>query len=69
WPLGLAVAAVLPQFSLPPVGRMAFGIAYAGAAAVLVAATLRAERDSASRQTAAPRPGTEPLGHRTPSIR
>ena len=69
WPLGLAVAAVLPQFYLPPVGRMAFGIAYAGAAAVLVAATLRADRDPASRQTAAPGPGTAPLGHRTPSIR
>lgn len=45
WPLGLAMAAVLPQFYLPPVGRMAFGLAYAAAAAVLLTAVLRAGPD------------------------
>ncbi|MDO5504604.1 MAG: hypothetical protein Q4G67_15700 [Actinomycetia bacterium] len=33
WPLGLLVALVLPQFYLPPAGRMAFGVLYAVAAA------------------------------------
>ena len=33
WPLGLLVALVLPQFYLPPAGRMAVGVAYAAAAA------------------------------------
>lgn len=41
WPLGLGIALVLPQFFLPPAGRIAFGIAYAIAAAVLVMALIR----------------------------
>ncbi|HHU09630.1 MAG TPA: hypothetical protein GXZ60_06400 [Intrasporangiaceae bacterium] len=28
WPLGVLIAAVLPQFYLPPVGRQAFGVLY-----------------------------------------
>lgn len=28
WPLAVLIAAVLPQFYLPPVGRMAFGVLY-----------------------------------------
>ncbi|MFS3127582.1 hypothetical protein ACLM5J_04175 [Nocardioides sp. Bht2] len=32
WPLGLLVAVFLPQFYLPPFGRMAFGVAYLAAA-------------------------------------
>lgn len=32
WPLGLLVAVFLPQFYLPPVGRMAFGVVYLVAA-------------------------------------
>jgi hypothetical protein len=50
WPLGLAVALVLPQFYLPPTGRMAFGVAYLVAALVLAAAAAR----SAIRSGAAP---------------
>lgn len=33
WPLGIGVAALLPQFYLPPTGRVAFGLAYGLAAA------------------------------------
>lgn len=42
------IALLLPQFFLPPVGRMAFGALYAVAAAVLLASVLRpaAVRDS-----------------------
>lgn len=43
WPLGLMVAAIAPQFYLPPGGRAAFGLAYAMSAALLVVAALRAE--------------------------
>lgn len=48
WPLGVMIALLLPQFFLPPVGRMAFGALYAVAAAVLLASVLRpaAVRDS-----------------------
>ncbi len=42
WPLGLAIALVLPQFYLPAAGRMAFGIATLAAALVLVVAAVRA---------------------------
>jgi hypothetical protein len=42
WPLGVAAALVLPQFLLPPAGRVAFGLAYAAAAAVLAVAARRA---------------------------
>ncbi len=38
WPLGVLMALVLPQFYLPPVGRMAFGVAYAVAALVFALA-------------------------------
>lgn len=41
WPLGLMVVAIAPQFYLPPTGRIAFGITYAVAAAILAVATLR----------------------------
>lgn len=41
WPLGVLLALVLPQFYLPPAGRMAFGVLYAVAAAVLVVALAR----------------------------
>ncbi|MFT3971599.1 MAG: hypothetical protein QM695_15310 [Micropruina sp.] len=41
WPLGVLVALVLPQFYLPPVGRMAFGVLYLLAAIGLGAAILR----------------------------
>lgn len=42
WPLGIAATLVLPQFYLPPTGRMAFGLAFAGAAAILAVAAQRA---------------------------
>ena len=38
WPLAVLVALVLPQFFLPVAGRMAFGVAYAIAAAVFARA-------------------------------
>lgn len=41
WPLGILVALVLPQFYLPPVGRMAFGVVYLLAAAVFAGSVLR----------------------------
>lgn len=46
WPVGLGVALVLLQFFLPPSGRMAFGIAYAIAAGVLVFALARRSASS-----------------------
>lgn len=49
WPLTTAVVLVLPQFSLPPAGRMAFGLAYLAAAGVLVAAVARAQTPPAPR--------------------
>lgn len=44
WPLGVLVALVLPQFYLPPVGRMAFGVAYAAAAAWWLISLIRTAR-------------------------
>lgn len=41
WPLGVLMALMLPQFYLPPVGRMAFGLLYLLAAIGLGAAILR----------------------------
>lgn len=43
WPLGAGAALVLPQFFLPPTGRMAFGLAYAAAALLLAVITWRAD--------------------------
>lgn len=58
WPVGVGVALVLPQFLLPPIGRMAFGVAYALAATVLVVAVLplarTTEESAEERMTAAP---------------
>lgn len=41
-PLAVGAALVLPQFFLPPAGRVAFGIAYAAAAALLAVTAQRA---------------------------
>ena len=41
-PLAVGAALVLPQFFLPPAGRMAFGIAYAAAGALLAVTAQRA---------------------------
>lgn len=38
WPLGVGATLVMPQFSLPPTGRMAFGVAF-GIAALIFAWT------------------------------
>ena len=52
WPLGGLVALFLPQFYLPPTGRMAYGVVYAAAAIFLLvlsdrqAATGRARADA-----------------------
>lgn len=52
WPIGLAAALVLPQYVLPPPGRMAFGVAYLVAAGVLVAASRSAHRGAPPESTA-----------------
>lgn len=44
WPLGIGAALVLPQFYLPPMGRMAFGVAFAVAALILAVAASAAGR-------------------------
>lgn len=44
WSLGILVALVLPQFYLPPAGRMIFGVAYLGAAAWWLATLIRTGR-------------------------
>lgn len=41
WPLGLLVALALPQFALPPVGRMAYGIIFLIAALLFAVASRR----------------------------
>ena len=41
WPLGLLALGFLPQFYLPQTGRMAYGVAWAMASAVLAWASLR----------------------------
>lgn len=49
WPLGLAIAAMLPQFFLPPAGRIAFGMTYLVAAVAFAVAVERTRRLSDSR--------------------
>lgn len=39
WPLGVLMALLLPQFYLPPTGRMAYGVLYAVAALLLLLAS------------------------------
>lgn len=56
WPLAGLVALVLPQYYLPPIGRMAFGVAYLAATALLVAAVTRgSDAKSAGRSLPEPR--------------
>ncbi|MGO0577646.1 hypothetical protein [Ornithinimicrobium panacihumi] len=49
WPLGALMALFLPQFYLPPTGRMAYGVLYA-VAALLLLLTSRSLRTQASAQ-------------------
>lgn len=60
WPLGVLMALVLPQFYLPPVGRMAFGVLYLLAAAGFAGSVLRRlpEPDPAALGPAAPEPAS-----------
>lgn len=44
WPLAVAIAALAPQFYLPPAGRVAFGLVFGLAAAIFAAAILSARR-------------------------
>lgn len=44
WPLGIGVALLLPQFYLPPTGRMGFAVAYLLASAILCIAILADSR-------------------------
>ncbi len=41
WPLGVLLAMFLPQFFLPDLGRILFGIAYLAAAALFATSCLR----------------------------
>lgn len=50
WPFGVLVALALPQFALPPVGRMAYGIVFLMAALLFAAASRR--RSAAASVTA-----------------
>lgn len=45
WPLGVLLALLLPQFYLPAVGRMAYGVAVLLAAVAFAWAILRGRRD------------------------
>jgi hypothetical protein len=47
WPLGVLLVLFLPQFYLPGVGRMAYGVAYLVAASLLAVAVRRATGRSA----------------------
>jgi hypothetical protein len=47
WPLGVLLVLFLPQFYLPEVGRMAYGVAYLVAACFLALAVRRGPRPSA----------------------
>lgn len=49
WPLAAGAVLVLPQYSLPPAGRIAFGVAFAVAAGVLAVAAHRAQSPSVLR--------------------
>lgn len=49
WPLAVGVALLLPHFFLPPVGRMAFGVAFAVVALLFAAVSARAARGSTER--------------------
>lgn len=46
WPLGVLIALLTPQFYLPPVGRVGYGVLFLAAAAVLIVAVVRAERST-----------------------
>lgn len=43
WPLGIAIAVFAPQFVLPPMGRIGFGLVFLAAAAVFAYAVHNAE--------------------------
>lgn len=52
WPIGVLAALALPQFALPPVGRMTYGVVFLVAAilfAVAASARVRSRRDAVSR--------------------
>ncbi|GAB3117920.1 hypothetical protein GCM10027055_30490 [Janibacter alkaliphilus] len=44
WPLAVGAVTVLPQYSLPPAGRVAYGLAFAAAALLLAVSAGRAGR-------------------------
>jgi len=44
WPIGVLAALALPQFALPPVGRMAYGVAFLAAAVLFAAAASAPKR-------------------------
>lgn len=48
WPFAAGAALVLPQFFLPPAGRMGFGVAFAVAAVLLAAVAWRAGNSPSS---------------------
>lgn len=67
WPLSIAAASLLPQFFLPPAGRMAFGVVYALAAALGGGGCSR--RGRRLRPPGCPRPAMRRAHSRTPRTR
>lgn len=53
WPLGVLMAAFVPQFLLPPAGRMAYGVAYLAAALWLLGSAASSRTDGADADHAA----------------
>lgn len=63
WPLGTGMALLLPQFYLPPTGRMVFGVVYAVAGALLAWA-MATPSDGVNRVQ--PRAGRQPADSASP---
>lgn len=59
WPLALVAVAFVPQYALPPAGRMAYGVVFAVAAVWLAVAAQRAKGVSPRRPSS---PGPRPSG-------
>lgn len=60
WPLAALLVVFLPQFYLPQVARMAYGVAYLAAACLLAVAVRRSDGRVAASRTTASRPSPTP---------
>lgn len=68
WSLALLVVAFLPQFFLPPAGRMLYGVTYALAAAVWLASAVRAGRPDTVTRRSSPCPTPGVAGYPDPGV-